>query len=146
MERLLQELRNEILLLFQLILESQYGINQKTGTNTLADSELLSTARVDGGDWIFTLWYNDYMQYIESGRRAGARKVPVDALRKWAVKKGIPTDNRVIYAIRESIYRNGIPARPITPHFEGELDESWNEWADRIFDEITNRLDKYFNE
>lgn len=54
-----------------------------------------------------------YIQYIESGRPPKVTKVPVDSLIDWASRRGIPTDNNTIYAIRESIYLHGIAPRPV---------------------------------
>jgi hypothetical protein len=53
-----------------------------------------------------------YIKYIQSGRRQGSY-VPIAALVSWAYRMQIPTSNKVIYAIQQSIYNNGIPARDI---------------------------------
>lgn len=147
-EEIQKYIKEEILALFKLILETdQYGVNNKVGKNTLADSDLHRTANIQS-DKIeeYNLFYNDYLDYIESGRKPFARKVPVDALVRWAKRKGIPDDSSTIYAIRESIYQKGIKARPIIEHFERELDELFDSTlSDRIFTTITSQLDRIFN-
>jgi hypothetical protein len=64
----------------------------------------------------FVLMANDYFENVAFGRLPRARLVPVEDLIKWMKKKGIAprngTYNTVAYLIQQSIYRNGIKARP----------------------------------
>ena len=86
------------------------------------------------------------MAAIEKGKKPFTEKVSVQALVSWAKRKGISSDSKTIYAIRESIYKYGIKARPLLVHFERELDEIFDQDIfDRIFEEITKSLEKYFN-
>lgn len=147
MKELEKFIKEEILALFKLILETdKYGINEKVGRNTLADSNLHKTANVQTeGVEEYNLFFNDYLEYIEGGRKPFSRKVPIEALIKWARRKNIPDDSSTIYAIRESIYQNGIKARPILQYFEQELDELWeNDLSDIIFTTITKKIDEIF--
>lgn len=146
MEELEKHIKEEILALFRLILESEHGINEKVGRNTLTNSRLHDESNVQA-DSIedYNLFYNDYLEYIESGRKPFARKVPVRALVEWARRKGVSDDSNTIYAIRESIYQKGIKARPILQYFEQELDDLWeSDLSDKIFDTITKKLDDIF--
>lgn len=146
LDKICNALKNDILALFQLILEDdKYGTNVKVNINTLKNSNLHNEATVDRNNFIFTLYYNDYIDYIESGRKPFVKRVPINALIKWASEKGISTENKVIYAIRESIYQVGIPPRPIFPVFDKELDNIMNEYLDKLLTAITNELDKFFN-
>lgn len=146
MENIIKAIKEDILALFQLILEDdKYGTNIKVNINTLKDSNLHNEAKVEESNWVFSLFYNDYLTYIESGRKPKARKVPVDALVEWAKRKGIPSDNNTIYAIRESIYKVGIPKRPIFEPFIEQINEVWDEWSDKIFEGIITNLNNYFN-
>lgn len=139
-------IKEDIIALFQAILEDdRIGINPKVNINTLKDSRLHDEVSVNIRDNIFVFQYNDYLQYVESGRRPFAKKVPIDALKDWAKRKGIPTDNKVLYAIQNSIFVYGIKARPIFPTFENELDNLWeNDWSNKIINLIYQELDKYF--
>lgn len=51
--------------------------------------------------------------FVDQGRKAGGKKVPVLALLDWVIKKGLDTGDRtalsVAYAIQTKIYREGIP-------------------------------------
>lgn len=115
----------------------------KNVLNTVKDESPKIKANDDGD--VYTIMYNYYLDYVESGRRPFVTRVPFQALVKWAKEKGIPSDNNTIFAIRESIYQTGIKARPIFDTFENAMDK---EWEDKISDEIlkiiTGELDKIF--
>lgn len=145
--RAFKEVVEDVLKAFREVLESDVGINTKVGTNTLAESRLKSEAAIKSHIPFIYLDVNDYIQYIESGRRPKARKVPIDALREWARRKSIPSDNNTLYAIQQAIYRDGIKGRNITTAFYDVLDRKWDEEiADKLFQAITISLDNYFNE
>jgi hypothetical protein len=140
---------NDILEIARMILESNNLINNKVGRNTIApDSDLYKDLKVvarDDGDIVFDLMLNDYLVFIESGRRAGAKFPPVEPIVRWAKKRGIPTDNSTIFLIRRAISRDGISPRPFMSYIFEEMDERWdNEWSDKIFDKIMERIDNFF--
>lgn len=141
-----EAIMEDVLVLYHLILESDYGWNNKVNKNTLHDSKLYEDASVQlKTDYSITLFYNDYLEYVERGRPIGAPKVPVKALLEWAKRKGLPTDNKFIYAVRQSIYKKGIRPRPILKPLEDEMDKMWEDWSQQLFNAITEELDKYFN-
>ena len=126
-------------------MSSDFSVNVKSNT-TLEFSRLDTQAKIEKNDWVFDLYYNDYLQYIEEGRKPKARKVPIRPLIDWMKRNLISDDVRVAYAIRESIYKLGIPARPLLEPFENMLDERFEEKIfDEIFNTIITELDKYFN-
>lgn len=109
----------------------------------LGDSNLYDDAKEDVRNNIFSIYYNDYLEYIESGRRPKAKKVPIKDLIAWAKQKGIPTDNNTIYAIQQSIYNNGIPSKGVLEYFSRMLDERFYQiYADKVFEYITQDLMK----
>jgi len=149
LDRVIKAIANDILSIARMILESNNLINEKVGRNTIApDSELYKTLQVkatNDGDIVFDLMLNDYLVFIESGRRAGAKFPPVEPIVKWARKRGIPTDNSTIYLIRRAISRDGIRPRPFMAYIFEEMDERWDDnWADRIFDKIMEQIDNFF--
>ena len=88
---------------------------------------------------------NDYLVFIESGRRAGAKFPPVEPIVKWARKRGIPTDNSTIFLIRRAISRDGIKPSPFLAYIFEEMDNWWeNDWADEIFNKIMEQIDNFF--
>ena len=149
LEKVIKTIANDILEIARMILESNNLINEKVGRNTIApDSDLYKTLQVkasNDGDVVFDLMLNDYLVFIESGRRAGAKFPPVEPIVNWAKKRGIPTDNSTIFLIRRAISRDGIRPRPFMAYIFEEMDERWdNNWSDRIFNKIMEQIDNFF--
>ena len=145
MNDLANKIAREIMIVWRQLMASDYAVNVKSNT-TLENSRLDTQAKIEKNDWVFDLYYNDYLQYIEEGRKPKARKVPIRPLIDWMKRNLISDDVRVAYAIRESIYKLGIPARPLLEPFENMLDERFEEKIfDEIFNTIITELDKYFN-
>ena len=148
--KIVMEFSKDLMTLVRMVMESNVGINQKVGTNTLVDSNIYKTLSVkatNDGDLIFDIILNDYLVFIESGRRKGAKFPPVEPIVKWARSRGIPTDNSTIYLIRRAISRDGIKPRPFMAHVLEEIDREWDEQlADELFNKIISEIDKFFNE
>jgi len=147
--RIMYEFGKDIAKIVRMVMESNVGINSKTGGNTLSKSDIyrqLSVISTSDGDLVFDIMLNDYITFIESGRRKGAKFPPVEPIVRWARKHGIPTDNSTIYLIRRAISRDGIKPRPIMAKVFEELDNSWDDgWSDKLFDIIMEKIDKFFN-
>ena len=146
--RVMYEIGKDIAKLVREIMDSNVGMNMKVGKNTLSDSDLyreLSVRSTSDGDLVFDIMLNDYIQYIENGRRKGAKFPPIEPIIQWCRKKGLPTDNSTIFLIRRAISRDGIAARPIMARVFDELDRNWNDgWADHIFNKLMEHIDKFF--
>ena len=148
--KITKELATSFLTAFRAILQSSVGINTKVNKNTLQNSKLDKDAHTavkeDENDVIAELLVNDYIQFIESGRRKGAKFPPVAPIVKWCRKNGIPTDNSTIFLIRRAISRDGIPARTIMENVYLIMDnEMEQQYYDRIFDSIIVEINKFFN-
>jgi len=148
--KIVMEFSKDLMTLVRMVMESNVGINRKTGSNTLVDSNIYKTLSVkatNDGDLIFDIILNDYLTFIESGRRKGAKMPPVEPIVRWARSRGIPTDNGTIYLIRRAISRDGIKPRPFMAHVLEEIDREWDEQlADELFNKIISEIDKFFNE
>lgn len=143
--KIAKQITREIMIVWRQLMTSDYAINVKSNT-TLEFTRLDTQAKVEESDFTFNLFYNYYLEYIESGRKPKARKVPIRPLLDWMKRNFISDDVRVAYAIRESIYQKGIPARPLLEPFGDMLDERFeNKIYEYIFETITEKLDKYFN-
>lgn len=147
---LMKLLANAFLNAFRAVLASNVGVNTKSNRNTLVGSEMAKQARVnsidDNGDILVNLMVNDYIQYIESGRRKGAKFPPVEPIVAWCKKNNIPTDNSTVFLIRRAISRDGIPARNIFNYVWQDIDAQFDSiYFDKIFDMIINELNEYFN-
>ena len=111
----------------------------------LQSSELLDDSRVEYKNNIFSLIFPDYVEYVNSGRRAGAKMPPSDAIIEWCRVKGIPTDNQTIWRIRQGIAKQGISPRPVLDMIFQLAEEDWNtEWAEDIFNQIIKELVDWF--
>lgn len=100
---------------------------------------------------VFTLLANDYFQYIDTGRKPRAKKVPIEDLIPWMKKNNIrPMGGRtytsLAYAIQQSIYRLGISGKLFT---DAIVDESMekitydiiNDISLQICDEVVKKLE-----
>lgn len=147
--KIVMEFSKDLMTLVRMVMESNVGINQKVGSNTLVGSDIYKTLSVkatNDGDLVFDIILNDYITYIESGRRKGAKFPPVAPIVAWARKKGIPTDNSTIFLIRRAISRDGIQPRPIMAYVMEGVDREWDEQlADKLFNQIIEIIDKFFN-
>lgn len=143
--KIAKQLSREIMYVWRELMSSDFAVNVKSNT-TLEFTNLDVQAKIEENDFTFNLFYNDYLEYIESGRKPKERKVPIRPLIDWMKKNFISDDVRVAYAIRESIYQLGIPQRPLLQPFGDMLDKRFEEKLyDYIFNTITEKLDKYFN-
>lgn len=111
----------------------------------LRNSKLIKDAHIDIKDNIFEINFPYYIEYVNSGRRKGAKMPPVNAIVSWCRSKGLPTDNATVYKIRQGIAKNGIKPRPILDKFFNLVDSEWeHDWADKIFKELIKDLDDWF--
>lgn len=147
--KIVTEFSKDLMTLVRMVMESNVGVNQKVGTNTLVGSDIyksLSVRATHDGDLVFDIILNDYIVFIESGRRKGAKMPPVEPIIRWARSRGIPTDNSTIFLIRRAISREGIRPRPILQYVFEEVDREWDEkLADKLFNKIMEEVDKFFN-
>lgn len=130
------------------VMSSELGVNNKVGKNTLIGSDIYENVDVKSEDIeVVTLLVNDYIDYIENGRKPGSFPPP-HAIAEWCQKKGLPSDNSTVFLICRSIYEKGIAPRPIFDGSEGvweTIDSVFDAWAEDIFDAITSGLTDWFN-
>jgi len=120
--------------------------------NSLKDSQLraelyaLPVSTMD--DVVIEALFNNYVVFIEWDRPAKyGKQPPIDALKDWAEKNGIPTDASTLWAISYAIWRDGHKGRPIFATIDREVDALYDtEWSGRLFESITSDLDLLFND
>lgn len=130
------------------IMASSMLVNDKVGRNTIApDSNIFKEMYAKAsGNIVIQLLLNDYVQYIESGRKAGSKFPPIQPIVQWAKKRGIPTDNSTIFLIRRAIAEDGIRPRPFMYKVFETIDKKWEgEWSSELFNELTKIIDEFFN-
>ena len=128
------------------IMSSNIMVNKK-GINTIApDSKIFKEMKAKAsGNIVIELLLNDYVKYIESGRKAGSKLPPIEAIRKWAKNKLGKEDNLTIYKIRSAIVRDGIKPRPFMYKVLNTIDKKWDgEWSSELFQELTKIIDEFF--
>lgn len=127
--------------LCQLVLDSPIATNIKSGT-TLKDSQLADSLRVISKDvGIFSIFVNQYIDFIESGRRKGAKMPPVEPIIEWCKRRNIPTDNNTVWLIRKAISRDGIKPRKIMDEIFAQIEQAMTDkWFDQLFLAITEEL------
>ena len=130
------------------IMASSMLVNEKVGRNTIApNSDIFKQMYAKAsGNIVIQLLLNDYVQYIESGRKAGSKFPPIQPIVQWAKKRGIPTDNSTIFLIRRAIAEDGIRPRPFMHKVLETIDSKWDgEWSYELFNELTKIIDEFFN-
>lgn len=130
------------------IMASSMLVNDKVGINTIApNSDIFKEMYAKAsGNIVIQLLLNDYVQYIESGRKAGSKFPPIQPIVQWAKKRGIPTDNSTIFIIRRAIAEDGIRPRPFMYKVLETIDKKWEgEWSSDLFNELTKIIDEFFN-
>ena len=160
LREVLEELGNEVIKHFREVMDSSMGINSKTVTNTLKDSNLYKQMdmKVYPDREMVEVLINSYAEYVDMGRMSHAEVKtgnfkpmknsgfpPLNVLRDWAQRKGIPTDNRTLYLIGRSIAINGIRPRPVFSYAWRDLEDMLPEYLDKLFEAIINDLVEWFN-
>lgn len=86
---------------------------------------------------------NDYYEYVSTGRRPKARKVPIEDLIVWIKKYGIAAGdiNSIAWAIQKSIYENGIKGKSfINPVENTVADFSSEKLAEALSEVIADEM------
>ena len=131
------------------IMASNLIVNNKVGMNTIApDSNIFKEMYAKAsGNIVIELLLNDYVQYIESGRKSGSKFPPLEPIVQWAKKRGIKTDNSTMFLIRRAIAEDGIKPRPFMYKVLNAIDKKWDgEWSSELFQELTKIIDEFFNQ
>ena len=130
------------------IMASNLMLNKK-GINTIApNSDIFKEMEAKAsGNIVIELLLNNYVKYIESGRKAGSKFPPIKPIREWAKKKLGKQDNSTIFLIRRAIAEDGIKPRPFMYKVLNTIDKKWDgEWSSELFQELTKIIDEFFNQ
>lgn len=78
---------------------------------------------------------NDYYQYVSTGRRPRARKVPIEDLIPWIKKYNVGSGNinSIAWAIQQSIYKKGLKGKSFSDPVEQNVADLS---ADMLADEL----------
>jgi len=139
-----------------------YGVNPKTGTNTLQGSELEASIVVKPTADGISLQIADYWEFVALGWRRthrfeGTMNQFVRNIDDWVRRKGISvpnmTQSQLVFVIIRNIMNYGLRERPFMIYDEEgdlskmipELENIMDDWFENLWIELTKDLDNYFN-
>ena len=99
------------------------------------------TSEVVGIDLVKVL-IHDYYAYINNGSHYTQYPPPIDAIRAWCEEKLHTTDNSVVFAVREAIFKRGIKARPFMGDIISAIDDLYESFGDEVFEIFCEEIDK----
>ena len=153
--KLAREFSDDLIKEARRLMSSEMGVNKKTGTNTLHNSDLYKKLEAEvqqnQDDLIINVLFNFYIVYINWERPPFYKKWPrVDAIKKWIISKNIcPTNltiNQFTYLVGKSIYEKGHAARPILDTLFNNTNKLWeNHYAEQFFLTTIKPIIDYFN-
>ena len=85
---------------------------------------------------------HDYYAYINNGSHYTQYPPPLDAIRAWCEEKLNTTDNNVVFAVREAIFKRGIKARPFMGDIISAIDDLYESFGDEVFEIFCEEIDK----
>lgn len=89
---------------------------------------------------------NDYLQYVDRGRKPGTYP-PIQAIQRWAAIKGLPKE--AAWAIRQNIYKFGIKPTNVIKKTQNIMDITRNanrKYEQRMVDNIVKVIEKSWYE
>lgn len=139
-----------------------YGVNPKTGTNTLQGSELEASIEIKPTENGISLQIADYWEFVALGWRRthrfeGTMNQFVRNIDDWVRRKGISvpnmTQSQLVFVIIRNIMNYGLRERPFMIYDEEgdlskmipELENIMDDWFENLWIELTKDLDNYFN-
>lgn len=175
LQELAQMIKNEVLRR----MESNIGVNPRTGENTLVGSDLYKSVDVyPVGENRLVFQIASHYEYVVKGwkfnRGDGTFNQYLININEWIRRKGISwtyktgkkkghtmTQSDMVWALANRMFNKSLEKPPYTikarpfinydEHHDIEkilpfLNEFFERWADEIFEEVCNELDKYFSE
>jgi hypothetical protein len=89
---------------------------------------------------------NDYLQYVDRGRRPGTYP-PIQAIQRWVTIKGLPKE--AAWAIRQNIFKFGIKPTNVIRKTQNIMDITRNanrKYEQRMVDNIVKVIEKSWYE
>ncbi len=113
-------------------------------TDNRLKAAIETRVQTDGSSPTVHLLYDDYLAYIDAGRKPqSGKQPPIEALREWAMARNIPADNSTLFLISRAIHREGIEPRPILSILDQEIEKRLQgDWQERILDAVMQRLNE----
>lgn len=114
-----------------------------TDAGIAEDSHIVEDLKTEavGMDLVRVL-IHDYYAYINNGSHYTQYPPPIDAIRAWCEEKLHTTDNSVVFAVREAIFKRGIKARPFMGDVISAIDDLYESFGDEVFEIFCEEIDK----
>lgn len=154
-KKIIKEIAKDIIKGAREIMDSDICINPKVYKNTLSGSNLYNQIKwnyqPNDDNIVINLFFNYYIEYIESGRKPKrGKRPPTREIVKWLKRKHIVSSNEninsVAYVISRSIWTDGYKARKILEALDKYVDSNFDEkYADMIFNALFQEVDDYFS-
>ena len=154
-KKIIKEIAKDIIKGAREIMDSDICINPKVYKNTLSGSNLYNQIKwnyqPNDDNIVINLFFNYYIEHIESGRKPKrGKRPPTREIVKWLKRKHIVSSNEninsVAYVISRSIWTDGYKSRKIIEALDKYVDSNFDEkYADMIFDALFQEVDNYFN-
>jgi len=117
------------------------------------NSNLIKSIRPSVGTNTITIYANDYLKFVESGRKPNQKGVPVKVLKEWILRYNIAqkmnwkgTTLQLAYTIQKSIKRKGIKGKPLTLKAINKTEETINNYLDNtLSNSIETELQRIFS-
>lgn len=145
LNKVLQEMAKDILIVMQEIMDA----------NRLKDSnirkQLYTKVEQEGDDVVLKLFANHYIYWLDQGRNPTKYPPltrwsdPVGDISDWCRRKGIPSDNRTVWAIIKKIHRFGYKGRFFLEDFWREAEQKTYTNLDILADTILKEITDWFN-
>lgn len=144
-DQVLEAIAGDVLVLARLILEDK-ATSEGKGAIDSVDGVRTYIASYDDPTVIEAL-FDNYVNYVENGRKPkSGTPPPISELSEWASRRGILTENNVLYAIANAIWRDGYEGSPVLSKLYDEVGEIFDtEYYDKLFDAVIHQLTKFFN-
>lgn len=161
LQKALNELADKVKEILELRIR-RYGVNPRTGSNTLQGSDLERSIDVSASEDGIAVQIADYWEFVSRGwARTGnypsTFHLFVKNLTNWVRKKNIRfgslTENQIVWIVLRKIWTHGIQSRPFMVYNdEGDLEEMipelktyMDKWFDDLIDSIFEDINNYFN-
>lgn len=119
-------------------------VNSKTGKDTLSNSDLLKSLKVEVKDERLVISVYEYYKFVESGRKVGAKGIPTSVIIDWLKRKNIKPNgisiNSLAFIIQRSIKLNGISKRPFLTEAYNETLKIFDDKLDKLIDDLTKDI------
>jgi len=123
------------------ILTSELLKAGKIATGRLINS-LNYKLKDDGQNIAIILESEDYLKFVDSGRKRGTYP-PIRPLLQWVSVKGLPKS--AAYAIQKSIYKFGIPPTNVIPKTINAFDtdpQLQQKWEKAVVEQIIKKIEE----